>query len=175
MTKKWRFALIESYGERKGRKLFEKVFDPSETLVLKNVPHNFGLIETLGSIDRNRQRLTQKFWINFDWSKTSSIDRNSRKNTVLRKTAQILHKILKALKNMSKMHEYEMQRFSKTQVLNPIIPNLRFSNILHKFSKHQIYFAQKIQSIRKLGWSNQRYTQLYVQCLAKSNWYSVWN
>ena len=91
----------------------------------------------------------------------------------MRKTAQFLHKILQALKNMSKMHEYEMQRFSKTQVLNPIIPNLRFSNILHKFSKHQIYFAQKIQSIRKLGWSNQRYTQLYVQCLAKSNWYSV--
>ena len=69
MTKKWRFALIEWYGERKGRKLFEKLFDPSENLVLKNVPHNFRLIETLGSIDRNRQRLTQKFWINFDWLK----------------------------------------------------------------------------------------------------------
>ena len=39
--KRRRFAFIESYGERKGRKLFEKVFDPFEKLVLKNVPHDF--------------------------------------------------------------------------------------------------------------------------------------
>ena len=37
--KKWRFALTESYGERKGRKLFEKVFDPSKKLVLKKISH----------------------------------------------------------------------------------------------------------------------------------------
>ena len=80
MTKKWRFAFIESYGERKGRKLFEKVFGPSKNLVLKNVPHNFWLIETLGSIDRNRQRLTQKFWINFDWSKNSLDQSKFQKN-----------------------------------------------------------------------------------------------
>ena len=39
--KRRRFALTESYGERKVRKLFEKVFDPFEKLVLKNVPHDF--------------------------------------------------------------------------------------------------------------------------------------
>ena len=69
--KRRRFALTESYGERKVRKLFEKVFDPFEKLVLKNVRLDFWLIETLGSIDQNRQRLSQKFWINFDWSKNS--------------------------------------------------------------------------------------------------------
>ena len=39
--KRRRFALTESYGERKVRKPFEKVFDPFEKLVLKNVPHDF--------------------------------------------------------------------------------------------------------------------------------------
>ena len=86
--------------------------------------------------------------------KIASIDRNSRKKkkkTVLRKTAQFLHKILQALKNMSKMHEYEMQRFSETQVLNPVIPNLRFSNILHKFS-----------SIKYVLHKNSKYSQTWL-------------
>ena len=48
-----------------------------------------------------------------------------------------MHKLLQALKNMNKMHEYEMQSFSKTQVLNLIFPKLRFSNILHKFSSNK--------------------------------------
>ena len=90
------------------------------------------------------------------------------------KTAQFLHKILQALKNMSKMHEYEMQSFSKPQVLNPVFPKLRFSNILLKFSSIK-YVLHIIQGIFKLGWSNQRHTQLHVQCLAKSNLCSVWN
>ena len=33
--KRRRFALTESYGERKVRKLFEKVLDPSKKLFLK--------------------------------------------------------------------------------------------------------------------------------------------
>ena len=51
--KKWRFALTESYGERQGRKLFEKVYDPSEKIVFKKRPTQF-------SIDWN---------LRFDWSK----------------------------------------------------------------------------------------------------------
>ena len=88
-TKKWRFSLTELYGERKGRKLFEKVFGPSKNLVLKNVPHNFWLIETLGSIDRNRQRLTQKFWINFDWSKNSLDQSKFQKNHSFEKNSPV--------------------------------------------------------------------------------------
>ena len=45
----------------KGENFFEKVFDPSEKLFIKNISHNFRLIETLDSIDRNRKRLTQNF------------------------------------------------------------------------------------------------------------------
>ena len=38
--------MTESYGERKVKKLFEKVFDSSKNLVLKNVSYDFQLIET---------------------------------------------------------------------------------------------------------------------------------
>ena len=44
-----------------------------------------------------------------------------------------------------------------------------------KIFKHQKLFCIKTQSICKLGWSDQRHTQLHVQCLAKSNLCSVWN
>ena len=52
---------------------------------------------------------------------------------------------------MSKMHEYEMQSFSKTQVLNPVFPKLRFSNILHKFS-----------SIKYVLHKNSKYLQAWL-------------
>ena len=57
--------------------------------------------------------------------------------------------------------------FFKNKVLNPIFPKLRFSSI--KIVLHNT------QSICKFGWSDQRHTQLHVQCLAKSNLCSVYN
>ena len=58
---------------------------------------------------------------------------------------------------MNKMHEYEMKCFSKTQVLNPIFPKLRFSNSLPLSSQTQNMFCtkKKTQSNCKLGWSDQ--------------------
>ena len=57
-TKIWGWALTESYGERKVIELFEKVFDSTENQFLKNFSYDFRFIEVLGSIDRNKQRLT---------------------------------------------------------------------------------------------------------------------
>ena len=54
------------------------------------------------------------------------------------------------------MHEYEMKYFSKTQVLNPVFPKLRFSNILPLNSQTQNKFYAKTQSNCKLGWSDRK-------------------
>ena len=47
---------------------------------------------------------------------------------LFRKITWFLKTFLKALSIRNKMHEYEMKCFSKAQVLNPVFPNLRFSN-----------------------------------------------
>ena len=54
---------------------------------------------------------------------------------------------------MNKMHKNEMKCFSKTQVLNPVFPKLRFSNILPLKSQTQNMFCTKknTQSNFKLG------------------------
>ena len=54
------------------------------------------------------------------------------------------------------MHKYEMKYFSKTQVLNPVFPKLRFSNILPLNSQTQNMFSIRTQGICKLGWSDQK-------------------
>ena len=85
-----------------------------------------------------------------------------------------MQKLLKALNFMNHMHEYEMKCFSKTHVLNPIFPKLRFS--IHSLKISNIkYVLHKTQGIFKLGWSNQKHTQQHVQSLAKSNLCSVCN
>ena len=61
-------------------------------------------------------------------------------------------KLLKALNIRNKMHENEMKCFSKTQVLNPVFPKLRFSNSLPLNSLIQNMFCTKTQSNCKLGW-----------------------
>ena len=114
--KKWRFSLTELYGERKGRKLFEKVFDPSEKLFIKNVPHDFRLIET------NRGSLKNFEKISIDHKNSLGQSKFQKKHS-LKKIALFLHKFLQAMKKMSKMYEYEMQSFSKTQVLNSVFLN----------------------------------------------------
>ena len=56
------------------------------------------------------------------------------------------------------MHEYEMKCFSKTKVLNPVFPKLRFSNILPLKSQTQNMFCTKknTQSNFKLGWLDRK-------------------
>ena len=69
-----------------------------------------------------------------------------------------MQKLLKALKFMNHMHEYEMKYFSKTHVLNLVFPKLRFS--IHSLKISTIkYILHKTQGICKLGWSNQKHTQ----------------
>ena len=55
------------------------------------------------------------------------------------------------------MHEYEMTCFSKTQVLNPVFPKLRFSIILPLKSQTQNMFCtNNTQSNFKSGWSDRK-------------------
>ena len=90
--------------------------------------------------------------------KIGSIDRDSGKNKFLKNQSKFVQKLLKEFKLMNKMHEYEMTCFSKTQVLNPVFPTLRFSIHSLKFSSIK-YDLRKTQGIFKLGWSNQKHTQ----------------
>ena len=95
MTKIWDWALTESYGERKSKELFEKVFVSTENKFLKNFPYDFWLIKILSSIDWNKQRLTEIFKNNFDWSK-NRLDQSKQtethkffeKNTVFEKVLE---------------------------------------------------------------------------------------
>ena len=85
---------------------------------------------------RNKQRLTNIFNCNFDRLKFW-------KNQFFEKQSKIMQKFLKALKFMNYMHEYEMKCFSKTQVVKPIFPKLRFSNILPLNSQASNMFCIK--------------------------------
>ena len=125
-------------------------------------------------IETNRGSLKFLIAISID-QKTTSIDRNARKNTFLKNTANFVQKLLKALNFMNKMHEYEMKYFVKNTSFKPRFPKIKiFKHSPFKFSSIK-YVLHKTQGIFKFGWSNQRHTQLHVQCLAKSNLCSVCN
>ena len=79
-----------------------------------------------------------------------------RKTRIFEKITWFFEKILKALNIRNKMHEYVMKCFSKTQVLNPVFPNLRFSNILSLNSQPQNMFCRRTQSNCKLGWLDEK-------------------
>ena len=96
----------------------------------KNLIHDFRLIENqfrLIETDKSSHKILKVISIN---RKTDWINQNFEKTEFLKKITWFLKKLLKALNIRNKMHEYEMKCFSKTQVLNPVFPNLRFSNIL---------------------------------------------
>ena len=125
----------------------------------------FLIDQKLGSIDRkcfdwtsiNRASIeTDRGWPKF--LITISINRNSGKKNLKKKKKKpvLCRNSLKHWKN--KMHKYEVKCFSKTQVLNPISQNLRFSIHSLKFLSIK-YDLHKTQRIFKLGWSNQRHTQ----------------
>ena len=57
------------------------------------------------------------------------------------------------------MHKYEMKCFSKTQVLNPVFPNLDFQPISLIILKHKICFAQKLKVISNLVGQTERHTE----------------
>ena len=70
----------------------------------------------------------QNFNHNFDRSKNKLDQSKLWKNQFFEKQSNFMQKLLKALNFMNKMNEYEMKCFSKTLVLNPVFPKLRFSN-----------------------------------------------
>ena len=109
-----------------------------------------------------------------DW-KIALINPNSGKNTFLKNTANFVQKLLKVLNFMNKIHEYEMKCFFKNTSFKFSFPKIKiFKHSPFKFSSTK-YVLHKTQGIFKLGWSNQKHTQLHVQCLAKSNLCSVCN
>ena len=59
-----------------------------------------------------------------------------------------MQKLLKALNFINKMHEYEMKCYSKTLVLNPVFPKLKFSINSPYILKHQTCFAQNLRSFQ---------------------------
>ena len=74
------------------------------------------------------------------------------------------------------MHEYKMKCFFKNTSFKPGFPKIKiFKHSPFKFSSNIKYVLHKTQGIFKLGWSNQKHTQLHLQCLAKSNLCSVCN
>ena len=151
------------------RKKKLKKFWKSEFEHVKSV---FKKFSTRFSINRKTDLIG---WKCFDWSNTNwapiEIDRdsqtfliaistgwNSWKISFFEKQSKIMQKLLKALNFINHMHEYEMKCFSKTRILNPFSPKLRFS--IHSLKISIIkYVLHKTQGIFKLGWSNRRHTQ----------------
>ena len=109
--------------------------------VFKKLSIRFLIDWKLGSIDQkcfnwssiNRASIeTDKGWPKFLIAilidrKIGSIDRNSG-NKFLKNQSKFVQKLLKALKLMNRMHEYEMTCFSKTQVLKPVFPKFKIYN-----------------------------------------------
>ena len=75
-------------------------------------------------------------------------------NQNFRENNLIFENTPQSIEYKKKMHEYEMKCFSKTQVLNPVFPKLRFSHILPLKSQTQNMFCTKTQNNCKLGWSD---------------------
>ena len=150
--KKLRMSLVQIEEREKSLKNFWKVRLNKSNSVFKKLDSQFLINRKSVSIDRNRQRLTKKKFLN----QFRLIEKKSQSIEILEKSqfwkkAQFLHKILQALKDMSQIHEHEMQSFSKTQVLNPFFPRLIFSNILHNFS-----------SIKSILHKNSNYLQTWL-------------
>ena len=107
------------------------------------------------SINRNLFKIFWWAFVYFDQSKLIFNQSKFWKNRIFwKKITWFLKKLLKALNIMNKMHEYKMKFFSKTQVLNPVFPKLRFSNILPLNSQIQNMFRTRTQNNYKLGWSD---------------------
>ena len=146
---------LPSRRERgKFEKLLKRMLWTSQDLTFKKAHLRF-------SIDRNKQKLTNNFKRIFDWSKNKLDQSKIWKNRILKKTTWFLKTLLKALNIRSKIHEYKMKCFSKTQVLNPVFPNLRFSNILPLKSQTQNMFCTKkiLKVISNLVGQTERHTQ----------------
>ena len=160
MTKKLALNLDQSKRVRKAfgnfeivkgtwaKKLFLKTFRPIFDWS-KNRFDRSKITFDWSSTNRAKQIQT-KFLIAISIGReTSSIDWNSGKKKKNEKKESILmQKLLKAQYIMNRMHEYKMKCFSKTLVLNPDLPKVRFLINISLNLKHQIHFALKSRNFQ---------------------------
>ena len=147
--------------EKSFEKFWKRCLNKSNMSFLKKLDSRVSIDRKSILIDRNKQRLTKNFKCNFYWSKNRLDQSKFWKNSFLEKITWFLKKLLKALNIMSKMHKNEMKCFSKTQVLNPVFPKLRFSNILPLKSQTQSMFCtkKKLKVISHFVGQTERHTQ----------------
>ena len=137
-------AFDRSNRERKSLKNFEKVYEHVRNSVFKKLPVQFSTDRKLDSIGRKcfdwsntnwapietDKDSQQIFYRNFNRSKNRFNRSKFWKNQFFEKHNIIMQKLLKALNFMEKKKKSMSMRwnaFSKTLVLNPIFPKLRFS------------------------------------------------
>ena len=125
-TKNLLCNLAKSERKRKVRKRVWKSVWISQSIVFKKLETRCLIDRKTGSINRTRQRLTEFFLKNFDWSKIRLDLSKFWKNSFWEKKPKFLKAYLKALNIRKKMHEYKMKFSPKTQVLNPIFQNFWF-------------------------------------------------
>ena len=118
-TKICEWALTESYGERKSKELFEKVFVWSETQFLKNFLYDFQLIET----NRGSSKYLEPILID---RKTDSINRNKLRHPNFWEINTVFEKVLETSQSI----EIEEQNvwvcddiIFKNKNWSPIFPN----------------------------------------------------
>ena len=112
------------------KNFWKRCFEIVKIWLLKKAHLRFSIDRKSVSIDWNKQKFIKNFKRIFDWSKNRLDQSKIWKTRILEKTTWFLKTLLKVLNIRNKMHEYEIKCFSKTQVLNPVFPNLRFSNNL---------------------------------------------
>ena len=121
-------SLVEpcQVGEKERGK-FEKVFWISQNTVLKTLDSRCSIDRKTSSINRTRQRLTEFFKKDFDWSKIRLDQLKFWKNSFLEKLTWFLKTYFKALNIRNKnAWVWDEMLFQKTQVLNLIFPGFRF-------------------------------------------------
>ena len=154
----------------------------SQNQIFKNLIHNFRLIENQFRLIETDKSSFKFFKNNFNWSK-NKLDQSKQTETHLnfegktqfwKKTKHILG----TPQNIEIDEENTWvcdEIFFKNNSFKPSFPKIKiFNHIPFKFPSIK-YVLHKTQGMFKLDWSNQKHTQLHVQCLAKSNLCSVCN
>ena len=142
--KRQKFAWVRSVEEREPKsflKSFEIMKNMWKAYVFKKLSERFSIGQKLDSINRKSHSIdpasieqwlsqadsNQVFYRNFDRSSNKFDRLKIWKNQFFEKQSILMQKLLKAQCFMKRMHEYEMNFFSKTLEFNPDLPKTRFS------------------------------------------------
>ena len=133
------------------------------------------LIQHQSSTDRNRQRLIANLNHNFDRSKNRFDQSKFWKNQFFEKTQHFYAETPQTIE-LYKTHAWVWDEMCfKNTCFKPSSPKIKIFNPFSLDSQASNMFCIKLKEFFKLGWSNQKHTQLHVQCLAKSNLCCVCN